>query len=640
MFHCLRYLDSLYGTTWLDIYDQWSFFTPSQYQHLKSPDGNIDNLVVIYRTSTSPSGASGNPDGKVGVFEDGSPIILANSHVRVRQGDGVRCFAGRDYPKHLLWTIEHELGHRLLGATYLHQYDGGVWSLMGHRNASVSPMMNSWERWQLGWLDDLRIWHVDAGDSIPLVHIDSLRDYAQWREAVVITDTSNREADAFWLEYHRQNYTSAISQLPDTFMNYIPDQDAMTYDMVDRTMQGQGLYILHFRVTSFGEGTTLRVVPSDGRWQWEDLGTYTTSCCGEQHLWKRLFAYRNTYDWRPQATTRDTSPVNDGVSPRERMQWLVPVDSTTMVVDEFIWAHIDPRTLSAVDLSPYSLLHGNQYDGWNDIGANIFSPWSNPNTDRYNAGPLPCGVEITEMPAGGDTDKVYFRLYRGYDTVSHQPLIINARPSRPQNVRLTLDTMGATLVWRATWDAIIEPDVVNGGKYEVWYRATTTDQQSGTGWLLLDTLSSADTTTLVGQFGVGEGDTYYLEVRVRAADSTNDSTSLLSTFSEIVGGELFWVMPKRGENSVDRTPVRESAVKLFVQRDHTLNIIHDAPKGAFVKLAIVDMLGRQCLERPLSPGSGGVVVENLYLPFLPAGRYVVRIAIGENEFHDAAITLY
>jgi len=50
------------------------------------------------------------------------------------------------------------------------------------------------------------------------------------------------------------------------------------------------------------------------------------------------------------------------------------------------------------------------------------------------------------------------------------------------------------------------------------------------------------------------------------------------------------------------------------------------------------MSGRVCVERDLSPGHGGIVIDSVPVPFLPAGPYVVRIDIG-NGHHDATILL-
>lgn len=149
--HAMRYLDSLHGSngSFYTAFDNWTFHP---YSHTNTPDGIIDLVLSVYRTKNGLPGQ--DVDGISALYYDHSPFKVTGpggDSIVVYSGSGVKITRGRDYPRFLFEIICHEIGHYLLGP--YHQYMGGMWSIVGQRNLSPCNLMNSYERFLMGWLD-------------------------------------------------------------------------------------------------------------------------------------------------------------------------------------------------------------------------------------------------------------------------------------------------------------------------------------------------------------------------------------------------------------------------------------------------------------------------------------------------------
>ena len=184
---------------------------------------------------------------------------------------------------------------------------------------------------------------------------------------------------------------------------------------------------------------------------------------------------------------------------------------------------------------------GDPKDGW-DVGYNhVFSPYSNPNSHRWNnTTATNIAIEITGKHTGGSGEDI-FDLYI-YITNPD-----SASPAKLQNVAASYNSSNQVVV---TWTASSEPDMPpNGGGYNVYrevYYGTTVVTSTKLNSSLLTSTSYTDANNY-SVSGVPNDVDLYARYRIEYVDNTGKA-SIKSDGAKIFLGKTVF-----GEISASQT---------------------------------------------------------------------------------------
>ncbi len=308
----LAYLD-----TQIDFgpYDNWKRTADYTFQNV--PDSVVDHVLMCYRTN-----GMGWDAGEASLGYGPGHLSIDNGQRKILFGYPTGSGSTSTNQKNFSywWDIpKHEYGHWLLGGNNFHNYNAGLWSLMGWHIGTVSTMLNSYERERLAWLS-----FTPAGNDIV-----PLGDYATQHVACKMTIPNTNPQEYLLIENHR-----LVSPL----------------DVVDLN-GGPSVYVIHQR--GDGIANNLKVVAADGRWNWQNPYwiPHPYGGSGEIPVYKRLDVSRFAG-----LTDKDAIPHTRGGS-------------------GIIEAYIDPATNQQV-IAPLYKKDGD--DGFISQTNNVFSPWSNP----------------------------------------------------------------------------------------------------------------------------------------------------------------------------------------------------------------------------------------------------------------------
>jgi len=460
--HVLEYIDTAteYNVDFTP-YDSWR--RNAIYNHSNVPDSLVDDIFIMWRNWPQAQGFIAQGWSVIG------PIFPVDSGKRFI-GDlcGTNSLNMLYYPATFSTPI-HEFGHHLLGPGG-HEYDGGLWSVMGTPAKNTSYCMNAFERERLGWITFTDITVDGTTATIP--------DFASTGTAYRFT-VPGYQQHAFIIENH---------------------QGIAMYDVVDHSASGgHGLYIMQLRNAMNTDDNNLTLLTADGRWYWSNPDSVINPW-GSQYI--PLFQ-------------RDTVMRNNGRTDRQHSRYHKPLDSTRFNPNPqhqiFVW--LDERS---GDLMHTGRQVGDGKDHWTT--GMMFSPWSNPSS-YISDGIIPTtfGLEVTGVSGTNINVKFY--------TTNPE----NGPPSDPQDLRVWAFTDSTGSYPHLTWNGNIEPDVLAGGGYEIWRRISTGSSTFGT-WKLIDSVSGTITEYVDRE--VDSVDTvhamYSANYRIRAYDSTEK----LSTYSE------------------------------------------------------------------------------------------------------------
>jgi M6 family metalloprotease-like protein len=387
-------------------YDNWTFGSGS---HTNSPDGSVDLIIVLYRNSTWPPGEPVQGIANLAMTDtlDGKTIHGGFP------GSGITNSGGYAGMKRCALSMKHEFGHLLLSgfhpkySNHNHQglaADGMSGILMGQGNVATG-----WERERLGWINYT---NVTANQSY------SLTDFVTTGKVLKISIPGTDEA--FLIQNH---------------------QKLSIYDDPNTDRSGKGLFIYHvYGMTS--DVPTYDVEVAEGKYNWSvpywyDPGWGGTTNPFSLPVFKQGVANPNGVDGR---------------------DWL-PTDKPLTVgpfKDKYLCAFFFSDNNGQPQL--VDRYQGDPKDAY-DLGYNqVFSPWSNPNTDSWGAGSshqTSIAVEITGKHAGSYGEDIY-----DLNICVNNPEQVS--PSKPINVQAFFQSASSVKVY---WNLNIEPNMTQGSGY-------------------------------------------------------------------------------------------------------------------------------------------------------------------------------
>lgn len=403
-------------------FDNWSLL--GEYIHINKPDGIIDMIFMVWRNISNdyPSDSVkliqsmldfNNDEGDLG----GSSFKVDNDKRTVKtwwgvsgnqpEGSGVTV---RDYlTTNALRTCIHEFAHYLIGNNSYHT-GYGFWGMLDAWGKKTQ-VANSFERYLLGWINIKSI----SNSFVKTYKNIKLKDYVTTGDAVRITIDSLTN-QYFYIENHQK-------------LSYWENNHV--FGNVEK-----GIYVI--RQDSY-YGSSLQLISASGRYNWK-VNQEIKNPWGSGML--------PVYD----AVRADRK---NGNTDMEYIPWEWKGKKMTPAPIHFTQ---DKKSSIPVKDVKYQ---GDGKDAFR-IGYNeVFSPWSNPNSQDKNRDSTGIGFKLD-----GDTNGVY-------TLVIYIHTAYKAPPSKPINLEVKKSKSSALI----TWSENIEPDMTNG--YYKIYKADDEDGEPG-----------------------------------------------------------------------------------------------------------------------------------------------------------------
>ena len=521
----LQLLDASTDLTEFDRYKRYG-----EYDVRRESDGKVDMIFMIYRNVAHDLGGSirdsmeirdfyggeaslgyarnyypyNEPtyfsvDSGARTIGSGHPVFghIGSGTTSVIAGTGDGWFGNVPYR-----TQIHEFAHHWMtdGVDFGHN-GGGFWGMLNdwaaRFNSQSVSCPNSFERELLGWIAPDSIYQTTSNIT--------LTDYITTGDAVKIKVPGSNPNEVFRLEYHLKTSSFDNPEMGDP--------------------NAKGLYIIHQTGMSDPK-SQIRLIPGDGRWTWvADTVAHPT------YYPAGLAVYEKT----------GIDRVNGSDDSREvSFSWVGAPPTPT--VPNPSWIHIlrdrSKDTKPILDQDP-RIFRGDGNDAFTLTKNNIFSPWSNPNSQ--NAALQKTGFAIQILSENTQTGVMVLNIY--YDSTS----ALSLPPSKPQDVQANISS---TNQFTVTWATNIESDVLTGGGYniyrEMYYNTTTASSvKLNTSLLTSPNYTDGNNFTISN---VPNGVDLYCRYRVEAVDNTGKASVkseggdvyLGKTISGTISGNTTW----------------------------------------------------------------------------------------------------
>lgn len=378
-------------------FDNWS--SSANYTHSNQPDGTVDMIIMIWRTSTTSwffdsswSGEASLGYGTTYTLEGGTKTIKTS--YGLNSGSGVTVhFWGERTPERNFKVSVHETGHWLLGGS--HPYGVGndkhkLWGILTLADEGICA--NTYERERLAWINPTPI----TGDVLNA----PFQDYVEYGTAYKYHPSNGATNEYFYFENH---------------------QKLSIYDNATNNPNDKGIFILHQQGV-YNETNNIRVKTSNGQWDWVQTGT--TTCFGGVSVPK----------FKPTGVNR---------AGRNNKDILLKTNGSS----EFLF-YLDYSGIGDWSNTGCGgwLLGEGLNNAFNTTYNNVFSNYSNPWARRWtNDATNNFTMEI--IAQNGSVVNVKFYITNP----------TNGKPAKPQG--LTIGSNPGDGLVRLQWAANIEPDL-------------------------------------------------------------------------------------------------------------------------------------------------------------------------------------
>jgi hypothetical protein len=398
-------------------FDNWTL--ESEYKHKNKPDGIVDMIFIIWRNLAYDYPADSvkiiqskldfnNDEGDIGgapfKVDEGKRTIKTwwgiSGNEAAGSGVTIRNFLVFD----ALRTCIHEFSHYILGDNRYHT-GYGFWGMLDAWGKKTQ-VANSYERSLLGWINSKTI----NNSSAQTFRNIKLRDYVTTGDVIRITIDSSKY-EYFYIENHQN-------------LSYWENNHI--FGNVEK-----GIYIIR-QNNKYGE--SLHLIPADGRYDWTVKQVIKNPWGnGMLPVYKQIKADRH-----------------NGYHDMEYIPWKwenkneqpLPIHFTE---DRISHPQKDVRYL------------GDRKDAFKMGYNEVFSPWSNPNSQDKNRDSTGIGFKLNN-----EKDGIY-----SLDIFIHTAY--QAPPSKPIN--LESEKNGNNIL--ITWTENIEPDMKDG-----FYKIYRTDNEN------------------------------------------------------------------------------------------------------------------------------------------------------------------
>jgi hypothetical protein len=549
-------------------FDNWDY--EGNYNHINRPDGIIDMVFIVWRNIAHEYS---NPTPIYNTLNMGRYADLGGSQFTV--DNGLRTIKTGFYPQlgstipggsgatMTDWFSEnmfrfciHEFGHYLQGGNDQHVGHGfwGMLSGWGIKNF----VANSFERYRLGWIN-LEPNTIQASPNQTIQNA-VLPDFVTTGVAyrLVINAATN---EYFYIENHQKTSFWENNQM---FLR-------SPYGNVEN-----GIYVL--RQDGWGgDDKFIRCLAADARYNW-------------------TVNQRIQSPWGPQLLPVFKKLNPDRVNGYTDIDWIPWWWNSVYQGEASIHFVEDPGTgMPILDLAH----NGDGTDAFRMDYNELWSPYSNPNSQRLNKNSTTFGFKVNSFNSGVAS----LDFYVGTS--------LDGPPSKPQNLKLTIANNHPVL----TWEANIEPDLAGYNIYRTENGLFTELIGYVTNKYRTFTDYSANTSI--------PSDNYDYTIKAK------DNTALLSMQSDKVS--IMALAPKISVGSGEKIPSEYILEQNFPNPFNPTTLLNYSVKEAgLVKIKVYDVLGSEVAELVNETKEAGYHSVEFNASNLPSGVYIYKMQV--NEF--------
>lgn len=610
--------------SWRD-YDTWQRLSEGNYRY--QGEGNVDYLTIVRRTNPGYAGFAGL-DGsdfeidplnhifiRTGFDQFGSGSVIQGNQNNATTPPSYNRFYG---------ILIHELGHYLWG---LHSTVGILTSRGGN---SINDLFYSpFEKIKLGYINPKVFDYYQFGTNYTLSDI-SCRNSSN--EVLKVPISSN---EYFLIENRRKISKYDVKMLGDT----------TRLDMLTEfNNYGKGVYIYHHLSTDLQYPGGQDEECADGIWNWGVDGTAIPdwTLTGTLPLLKRLTlpsTVNNDDGYWGNLNNKDGISANyfggDGVYfSLGRMHTSAGLRGT------------DKIYTNTPDYWTSRELWGDRLDAWNPGYNEIFSPYSNPSTKKWDN----THSNIFIYHHALNNEIANFKIYKVGEPFSETEILTLTPPSRPMGIKLEEYYPPNTSVCRPkiVWSHNSEPDMVRFNEYKKYkiYKATQPSMSLyPINYILLATVdipvteipSYIDYSVYKYDCSLFDrrppyGTPFPLRYYVKAVDMY-DYESVPSDFVQTIGITSGIEETGLDHFSLDPEIPNEYSLKQNYPNpfNPTTNIKYDLPFDNFVTIKVFSILGTEIMtlvNEFINAGSYNVSFNGSNLP---SGIYYYKINAGSFE---------
>ena len=364
--------------------------------------------------------------------------------------------------------------------------------------------------------------------------------------------------------------------MPNEYFYFENHQKLSIYDDATSNVNDKGIFILQVSDNNYYTGDCVRVLTSDGFWDWSSPSH--TDCWGND-----LPAFQKKFVNRNGSGNRDKIRLSDSYS-------------------SFLYSSISKDG----EIECNDWLHGYGFkNSFDTLFNDVFSPWSNPPAKTSKGQLVDFSMEVIRQTGSVVTVK-FINQNASDGKPSKQQISLNSK-----NLDNPIQSDSINIVWGADfWDGLpIEPDYilselqmkVDLGNWETIY--------------LGDNRYWADSNYVYDQEGI-----HSISLRVRVCDNQNK----WSIWSEVY--ETRKTMRDPDKNHLSEFRFYQNYPNPF---NSTSVIKYSVPRSSQVKLGIFDVLGKKIATLVNEEKPSGSYEVVFYANNLASGMYVCKIQAGD-----------
>jgi M6 family metalloprotease-like protein len=537
-------------------FDNWTYV--SDYNLINSPDGIVDMIIVIWRGLVFNDQWSGQC-----ALGGGPEIFVENNQERIRtyygaydgfgiQGSGVtlQYWGERSRERNFKCCI-HEVAHWLIQKDHPYsEFKHTFWGMLTLGSEGICA--NSIEREKLGWTNPQQI--TDTTSVI------ELGDY--------ITTSSS-------VKYHPPN------GLPNEYFYFENHQKRSIYDDATSNLNDKGIFILQVSDNNCYAGDCLRVLTSDGFWDWSSPSH--TDCWGND-----LPVFQKKCVNRNGTGNRDKIRVSDSCC-------------------SFLYSFVNNN----IEIECNDWLHGYGFKNSFDTAFNdVFSSWSNPPAKTWDVQSVDFAMEVISQ--NGSNLLVKF--------INKNSL--KSKPSKP-NLGIDprkLDNQTNSNIIQLVWGADnrdglpIEPDIICSELQIKIDSSCWNTIYSGTD------RSWNDSNLAYHQFGK-----VFISFRVRMRDDQNQWSKWSDIYETEKNLNNITSIDEKNPNKLLEWHLYQNYPNPF---NNTTIIRYSIPKEGIVTIRIYNILGEEVTTLVNEQKAAGKYETEFNATDLPSGVYFYKLQAG------------